>query len=198
MLENLTVFLFCYLLGSIPTALIVSHQRFGVDIRELGDGNMGARNTYRNLGHRLGVIVALTDALKGVFSVLLAKQLGLDLQLQCVAGAAAILGHDFPIFAHFRGGQGLATTIGSMFVLFPEIASIGLIVYAVLYLTTRNSDLSASTGLGLMAFLLWKTDQPMILLVYTVATLLVIPAKKMLDSNRIYKEKQIPEQNPPC
>jgi glycerol-3-phosphate acyltransferase PlsY len=146
----------------------------------------------------MGVIVALADALKGVFSVLLAKQLGLDLSWQCVAGAAAIMGHDFPIFAHFRGGQGLATTIGTMFVLFPEIAAIGLIVYAALYLTTRNSDLSASIGLGLMAFLLWRTDQPMILLVYTVATLLVIPAKKMLDSNRIINEDRIPVQKPPC
>jgi glycerol-3-phosphate acyltransferase PlsY len=188
---NLIVIVVSYLLGSIPTAVIVSRWRHGVDIREMGDGNMGARNTYRTLGHRLGVIVALADILKGVFSILLAKRFGLDPTWQCAAGAAAILGHDFPIFARFRGGQGLATTFGTMIVLFPQNALIGFAIFVFAFLIFRNMDISAAVGFGTIAFSLWRMGL-LLLLFYTVTTLLFIPVKKFMDSHRL------PETEPDC
>jgi acyl phosphate:glycerol-3-phosphate acyltransferase len=188
MTVNLLVILVSYLLGSIPTALIVSRWRKGVDIRQVGDGNMGARNTFRSLGRRLGVIVALADILKGAFAVLLAKRLGLDLSWQCAAGVAAILGHDFPIFAQFKGGQGLATTFGTMLVLFPENALIGFGVYVVVFLISRNSNISAGVGFGSIALILWHAGLTFFLF-YTVAALLFIPFKKYLDSHRVIKEE---------
>ncbi len=172
-----------YLLGSIPTALIVSRLK-GVDVRAIGDGNMGARNISRTLGPRLGTIVALVDVLKGVAAVLLAQVLHLPSAWQMMAAATAVVGHDFPIFAGFQGGQGLATTVGTMLVLFPEVTLLGMIVYGLLFLITRKSDMSASIGLGLIALQLlilqkWSS------LIYTVAMLLFIPVKKMMDAKRV-------------
>ncbi len=184
MVELVAIF-FSYLLGSFPTALVVSRRMVGVDIRTLGDGNMGARNTFRTLGMLPGTIVALGDSLKGIIAVLFAQRLGLDPLWQCAAGGAAIAGHDFPIFADFKGGQGFAVTMGTLFVLFPEQAAPGLLLYGMLYLVTRNSDLGAGTGCAAMLWLLWRTGQPVVFMVYMVTALLFIPVKKALDAHRI-------------
>jgi|WetSurSiteA1Bulk_404760.scaffolds.fasta_scaffold55415_2 glycerol-3-phosphate acyltransferase PlsY len=184
-LLKISVILISYLIGSIPTALIISRWRKGVDIRRVGDGNMGARNTFRSLGRKLGVIVALADILKGSFSILITRGFGLDLNWQCISGAAVIAGHDFPIFAHFRGGQGLATTYGTMLVMFPVISLIGFVIYGLVFIISRNSNISASIGFGTIAFYLWWLQMPLILLVYTLFTLIFIPFKKLLDSNRV-------------
>ncbi len=184
-LVKFIVILISYLLGSIPTALIISRWRKGVDIRQVGDGNMGARNTFRSLGRKLGVIVALADILKGSFSILIARGFGLDLNWQCVSGASVILGHDFPIFAHFRGGQGLATTYGTMLVMFPLISLIGFTIYGLVFLISRNSNISASIGFSSIVFNLWWLQLPLILLIYSLLTLIFIPIKKILDSNRV-------------
>lgn len=184
-----------YLLGSLPTALIISRWRKGIDIREVGDGNMGARNTYRMLGHRLGVIVALVDILKGVLSVFIARHLGLELPWQCAAGIAAILGHDFSLFAGLRGGQGLATTFGTMLVLFPENSLAGFMVFLLAFLLIRSPDISAAIGFGFMAFSLWWMQLPSILLFYTITTLLFIPLKKFLDSHRVAGEEYTRHRN---
>lgn len=156
-----------------------------MDIRQVGDGNMGARNTFKMLGPRLGVIVALADILKGSFSIFIARGFGMDLNWQCITGASAIAGHDFPIFAHFRGGQGLATSYGTMLVLFPVISLIGFVVYAAVFLISRNSNISASIGFGTIAFNLWWLQLPLILLAYTLLALLFIPLKKLIDSGRV-------------
>jgi len=190
-LLKISVILISYLIGSIPTALIISRWRKGVDIRQVGDGNMGARNTFRSLGRKLGVIVALADILKGSFSIFIARWFGMDLNWECATGAAAVLGHDFPIFAKFRGGQGLATSYGTMLVLFPIISLVGFAVYAVVFLLSRNSNISASIGFASIVFNLWWFHLPIILLFYTLILLLFIPVKKLLDSGRL-REPRIP------
>lgn len=194
MVEFIAVF-FSYLMGSFPTALVVSRRVHNVDIRELGDGNMGARNTFRQLGLVPGIIVALGDGLKGMMAVLFAQRLGLAPSWQCLAGAAAIAGHDFPVLAGFRGGQGFATTVGTMMVLFPVQSAPGMALYGLLYLVTRNSDIAAGTGCALIAFLLWKSDQPGLLLIYTVTTLVFIPVKKALDAHRIQPIETLQHKN---
>ena len=118
------VVIFSYLLGSIPSAVIVSRLTRGVDIRTLGDGNMGARNTYRTFGLAAGLAVALADGCKGALAVLVARWLGLPAAWQTVAAVAAVVGHDFPVFARFRGGQGLATILGAFLALFPNRRSL--------------------------------------------------------------------------
>ena len=107
--KNLLVLLISYLVGSLPTALIVSRLVAHVDIREIGDGNMGARNVTHTLGWGPGIVVAVIDFSKGGLAVLLTRQLGYSLSLQLASGVSAVLGHDFPIYARFprRPGDGL-------------------------------------------------------------------------------------------
>jgi glycerol-3-phosphate acyltransferase PlsY len=180
-LKPLLILLSAYFLGSLPTALIVSRVIAHADIRDLGDGNMGARNVTHTLGWKAGVFVGVVDFSKGAIAVLLARYFGLSLAWQLAAGISAVIGHDFPIWAGFRGGQGMAAILGTLFVLMPTETFWGLIGFGTAYLLTRNFDLSAATGLGLLAFLAYLFDQPQVFLGYAVVLFLSIPAKKALD-----------------
>ena len=180
----LAAILCAYLLGSIPTALIYSRMAHQRDIRELGDGNMGARNIKRAFGWRGGVLVALADIVKGTAAVILATLLAVPLEWQYAAGAFAILGHDFPVFAGFKGGQGFATTTGVFLALFPLLTLIGACLYAVLFFTTRSSDIGASIGMGFLAFAHLLTGGILLSTLYIVVLLLFIPFKKWLDRPR--------------
>lgn len=176
--------LIAYLLGSIPSALLVSRRAARVDIREHGDGNMGARNVSRTLGWQWGTLVAALDVTKGVLAMLLAAWSGLGLGWRIITGFCALLGHDFPIFAGFRGGQGLATTLGVLVVLAPLETLAGVAVYGLLFLITRHSDLSAGIGIGLLVLLLVARGQPLLLVVSAIGMVLTVPVKMLLDRPR--------------
>jgi glycerol-3-phosphate acyltransferase PlsY len=105
-----------YLIGSIPTAYIIGRALKGVDIRQIGDGNMGAANTFRQLGPKAGVTVGIIDASKGAAAILIAQAAGLSLFAVLLTGVAAVIGHNWPVFLGFRGGRGEATTIGVLLV----------------------------------------------------------------------------------
>jgi glycerol-3-phosphate acyltransferase PlsY len=125
-----------YLLGSIPTGLLVARLLGGPDPRQTGSGNIGAANLFRLLGRNAGVLTLLGDALKGAVPVFLAvywlTPLG-DWQDSAVAtvGLAAVLGHIVSIFLNFRGGKAVATTFGVVAVLCPVAALNLLVVYGI-------------------------------------------------------------------
>lgn len=182
-MAGLLLFL-AYLLGSIPTALIVTRHIARVDIRTVGDGNMGAHNVHRILGWGPSIVVAVVDFAKGALAVLLMQAAGFGLAWQLAALACAVLGHDFPIFAHLRGGQGLATTLGGLTALAVMEMVIGLVLYGMIYLVTRNANLGAGVGTGLGVFLMAWRGQPLLLVAGAVAIILTIPAKMILDRSR--------------
>src|SRR4051812_1593937 len=110
-MKEFILIVLAYLIGSTPTALIVSKKFFGIDIRDYGSGNMGATNTFRVLGSKYGTIVMVIDILKGMLAVglfgLLPFYMHNELErtnLMIGLGLAAVAGHIFPIFAQFRGG----------------------------------------------------------------------------------------------
>ncbi len=194
------IILVAYIIGSCPTALIYSRMRHHVDIRTLGDGNMGARNTKRQFGFYAGALVATVDILKGVLAVMLAILLCFPLEWQLLAGAAVILGHDFPVFAKFKGGQGFATTSGVFLALFPIPALIGFVIYAFLYLLFHNSDLSAVFAMSQLVLHVALDREPAISLIFIVLVLLFIPFKKWLDRQRVEMiegvKKKVKQQKP--
>ena len=111
-MKELFLIITAYLIGSIPTALIISKHFFGVDIREYGSGNMGATNTFRVLGSKFGTIVMIGDMLKGILAVALYNLLPYYLtneldrtNLMIGLGMAAVAGHIYPIWAQFRGAS---------------------------------------------------------------------------------------------
>ena len=106
------IILAAYFLGSVPTAYLAGRTLKGVDIRQIGDGNMGAANAYRQLGPKIGVMVGIVDAAKGALAVLIAMATNAPQIVVLLVGAAAVFGHNWPIFLGFRGGRGESTTIG--------------------------------------------------------------------------------------
>jgi len=109
-----------YFLGSIPTAHIAGRLLKGGDIRQMGDGNVGARNAFHQLGAKAGVAIFLIDAGKGAIAVLIAQAASLPLVAILSTGAAAVIGHNWPVFIGFRGGRGESTTIGVLLTVITE------------------------------------------------------------------------------
>jgi glycerol-3-phosphate acyltransferase PlsY len=108
-----------YLIGSVPTGLIVGRVVRGIDIRQYGSGKTGATNVMRTVGTRWGVVALLGDLAKGVVPVLIARFVSDEPYVQAVAGLAAAVGHDFPLFAGFSGGRGVATSYGAALAMSP-------------------------------------------------------------------------------
>ncbi len=106
-----------YILGAIPTAYIAGRIVTGGDIRRLGDENAGAANAYRELGAKAGIIVGVIDAAKGALVILIAQAANMSPSIVLITGAAAIVGHNWPVFLGFRGGRGVSTAIGILYVL---------------------------------------------------------------------------------
>lgn len=128
-----------YLIGSISTSTILTRWIAKTDIRRHGSGNAGATNTMRVLGTKWGVLVLVIDALKGVVAIALASGLShYDAWLPYLCGLAVISGHNWPVFFGFRGGKGIATTIGVFLsvhtVLMPAVVA-GIIALVILALT---------------------------------------------------------------
>lgn len=179
-MKELLLILCAYLIGSIPTALIISKRFFGIDIRDYGSGNMGATNTFRVLGSKYGTIVMICDILKGMSAVALynliphyAHHDGIDrTNLMIGLGLSAVVGHVFPIWANFKGGKGVATLFGMILAMQPVIAvsCVGVFIL-VLYLTRFVSLSSILAALMLPVSVLWIWNEHEIL--YRVFALIV-------------------------
>lgn len=111
------VVLLGYLIGSVPTAYVGGRLLGAGDIRQLGDGNVGARNAYHQLGPKSGISIFFIDAAKGVLPVLIAQAVGVSQVVVLVTGMAAVVGHNWPVFLGFRGGRGESTTVGVLLAL---------------------------------------------------------------------------------
>jgi glycerol-3-phosphate acyltransferase PlsY len=132
-------FLLCaltgYGLGSVPVGLIVGRVARGIDIREYGSGKTGFTNVLRTVGTRWGIVALLGDLAKGALPVVLARLIADDPYVQTVAGLAAAIGHDWPLFAGFQGGRGVSTSFGAALAMSPIPAvallpvGIGLVAY---------------------------------------------------------------------
>ncbi len=114
-IELAGVLVAAYLVGSLPTAVIMSRLVAGVDVRELGTGNAGAANVFREIDPRVGIFVAVVDILKGLLPVLIADRvLDLGPTGSVIAAAGALWGHQYSVFLKFRGGAGLASAFGGV------------------------------------------------------------------------------------
>lgn len=128
-----------YLIGSLPTSVIMSRLVAGVDVRDLGTKNPGAANVFREIGPRVGVFVAVVDILKGLLPVLIADRV-LDLGPTggVIAGAGALWGHQYSVFLKFRGGAGLAAAFGGICGLMLGPAAVAGLVGLPMLLLTKN------------------------------------------------------------
>jgi glycerol-3-phosphate acyltransferase PlsY len=147
-----------YLLGSLPTAYIVAKLRKGIDIREVGVGNMGGGNVIREIGVWEGAVVLIVDMGKGAAAIIIAQTLGLSQFWVFGAGFAAILGHSFPVYLGFKGGQGVATLMGVFFILSPLAMSITTGLIGLLLFFVRDFFSAVAIASPVFLVLIWYID----------------------------------------
>ena len=135
-----------YLLGSIPFARLFT-MRSGIDLFEVGTGNPGAANVLRKIDKRIGAAVFLADGLKGALPVFIANMMGAPQELWVIPGAAAVIGHWYPIFNRFKGGAGLATGAGVVLGLMPLAGITGIVAGILMIAWVKSSAHGALTGL---------------------------------------------------
>jgi glycerol-3-phosphate acyltransferase PlsY len=136
-----------YLSGSVPYGLLLARWRRGVDVREVGSGNIGATNVARAGGWRLGAVVLLLDALKAAVPACAAlRLLPGEAWLHAAVGMAAFCGHVFPVWLRFRGGKGVACAVGALAVLLPGAAVVGVCAWGPLLWRTRVMSVSSLVG----------------------------------------------------
>ncbi len=149
------IIVFSYLLGSVSFGyLFVKHLK-GVDIREHGSGSTGATNIMRILGVGPGVTVFLLDALKGFLSVYAAKTLTGNPYIEIAAAAAVVAGHNWPIFFGFKGGRGIATSLGALTGLFPKVSLFVAIIGFSVVGISKYVSLGSVVGAVSLPFLIW-------------------------------------------
>jgi len=139
----LALTLFAYLIGSIPFGLLLAKTK-GVDIREQGSGNIGATNVLRCLGKPLGITCFVLDVLKGFLPAALFPTLGnCGAEFGILFGAAAILGHNFPVFLKFKGGKGVATSAGVLLGVAPLAVGLGILTWAIVFFVSGYVSLGS-------------------------------------------------------
>ncbi len=157
MFNMVLVVLLSYIVGSIPTAVMLSKWRHGFDIRTKGSGNAGGTNVFRVLGWKSGVFVMVVDALKGVVATTIVARLFWDPSLpfynrtpfddftviQLICGGAAIIGHVWTVFAGFRGGKGIATAAGMLLGVAPTEFAVSISIFLVVFLASRYVSLGS-------------------------------------------------------
>ncbi len=154
-----TIIILSYLIGSIPTSIIISKAAKGIDIREHGSGNAGGTNVMRVLGWKHGVLVILLDALKGVLVVVVVARLHYgsipfenatpfdDFTLvQIIAGISAVIGHIWTVFAGFKGGKGIATALGMLLMIVTVDMLIAIGVFILVVTFSRYISLGSLAG----------------------------------------------------
>ncbi|MBN2238832.1 MAG: glycerol-3-phosphate 1-O-acyltransferase PlsY [Dehalococcoidales bacterium] len=183
-LKIIAAIVIAYLLGSIPFAYIASRLSKGVDIREVGGGNMGALNVMREIGAAAGYAVWLADIVKGMLAVLTARWMGLDLPWLLATGFASVIGHNFPVFLKFRGGKGGATIMGVLLALVPLEFLSGFAITAVIVFITSNPALGFGVGLAFVPLFTWWYNGSGMLIGYVVFLFLFVASRFIISGLR--------------
>ena len=178
-----------YLIGSIPTGLILGKLIWKKDLRNFGSHNIGATNAWRVLGRKAGILVFILDFLKGQLGVLLGGCLIANPGALVTGGLFAMIGHIFPIFAGFKGGKGVATGLGVITALMPKVTLIVAVVWAVLVLLTRYVSVASIAAAALTPILAALFKEPTVYFLFALLAAAVIILRhkdniKRLESGR--------------
>lgn len=189
-MESLLLVLFAYLLGSVLFGNIVAKLK-GVNLREVGSGNVGATNVSRALGKKFGIIVFFLDMLKGFIPTYIAvSNYGLESKTLMFVGIASVLGHMFSVFDNFRGGKGVATAFGVLLAVSLKVAFISFVVWAFILYKKRFVSL-ASIGASLLSpFILLILGYPVHTFLMSSVIALLIVYKHMPNIDRLLSGKE--------
>ena len=146
-----------YLIGSIPSGLIIGKIFFNIDVREYGSKNIGATNTYRVIGLKAALPVFLCDALKGAAGVVLLSSYGPMFMI--LGGILAMMGHNWSVFLGFKGGRGVATGLGVLIALSPLVALLCFLVWGIIVYFTKLVSLGSIIAAALVPVLMYVTGE---------------------------------------
>lgn len=181
-----------YLIGSIPSSVWIGRRFYGTDVREHGSGNAGFTNTVRVLGWKAGLPVFLADILKGYIAVTLVRFTHVYvigsadfINFQLILGAAAVLGHIFPVYVGFKGGKGVATLLGLLLAIQPQPTLICLGIFVLVFLSTRYVSLASMiAGIAfpiLIIFVFKTTISSLVIFSMIVSILLLLTHQKNIE-----------------
>ncbi|WP_042271614.1 glycerol-3-phosphate 1-O-acyltransferase PlsY [[Clostridium] dakarense] len=179
MISYIIIIIIAYLLGNISTSYIVAKRLTGVDIRTQGSGNAGSTNVLRTLGKKAGAMTFIGDLLKGMIAVfiaeIIAKSAGLDIATAgYIAVVGVVCGHNWPAFLGFRGGKGVATSLGAMIAVNPIIALSCFLVFLVIVAITKYVSLGSVVGIAMSPIIMMFLKNQKGILVTLFLTISVI------------------------
>ncbi len=177
-----------YVLGSIPTGLIIGKLFFNTDVRQYGSKNIGATNTYRVLGLKAAIPVFLGDALKGMAGVWLFSP---NENLMLLGGILAMVGHNWSIFLGFKGGRGVATGLGVLIFLVPIVSAICFATWAVIVGLTKYVSLGSIVGAALVPILMFAFGEPISYIVFGLLAALFVIVRHRENIIRLLKGKEL-------
>lgn len=198
----ISLIIIAYLLGSIPTGLWIGQFIYGKNLREHGSGNTGTTNTFRILGVKAGIVTLLVDILKGTLATLLPIWLGVTQPSPILIGLFAVIGHTFPLFAHFKGGKAVATSAGVLLGFAPSFLLvllawfvISLYLFSMISFSSVTSALLAIVGVLIFPnfdFLLHQTNWLFTSIIILIASIILIRHKDNIQRIRQKEENLVP------
>jgi glycerol-3-phosphate acyltransferase PlsY len=176
---------FGYIIGCCPTAYVIGKWLTGKDIRQMGDGNMGARNAYFQLGHKAGIIIFFIDTAKGFLPVFIAQLFDASQTVVLTTGLAAVAGHNWPIFLRFGGGRGEATTIGVLFAVIPVPMLIITVPVFLTLLLKKNIILTSAVLFISLPLVCWWRGVSGLLITYSLAMACLVGITHFFRRHRV-------------
>ncbi|CAH0347414.1 glycerol-3-phosphate 1-O-acyltransferase PlsY [Bacillus sp. CECT 9360] len=175
MIMTVITILLAYLIGSIPSGLIIGKLFYNTDIREHGSKNLGGTNTFRTLGIKAGLVVTAMDILKGTLATLLPLMLGTEADVHLLlAGVVAVVGHMYPVFAGFKGGKAVATSGGILLAYTPFLFLLVVIIFFIsLYLTKYVSLSSMIVAVVAVIYTLITTPKDPLIIVISILAIFI-------------------------
>lgn len=174
MIPELFLVLTAYLLGSLPTALLVVRMMTGKDVRRTGSGNVGGTNALRAAGWKAGIAVTLVDIGKGALSVGLMKWYNPESGWMAAAMLAVVVGHCYPVWLKFRGGKGVAAGFGAFLIIAPTSALAALVVWVLVLAISRWVSLASMVASATFPVALKVIDEPDLITLVSVSAAAVL------------------------
>ncbi len=186
--------LYAYMLGSVPAAWIVARLVKGIDLRKVGSGTIGASNVYYNVGRFWILPVGIFDLfVKGLTPVYLARALDLEIEVQAAAGLLAVIGHNWPITLGFKGGRGVAPSVGTLLALGRLELAFFIVVTSAGWQFTKASGVWVLLGFVSLPFVALYFQRPTAVVLLMVGLLLVTVVKRLASNSLRGSDVPLPQ-----